>query len=624
MNFFLLLITLFFTSLLVTADDNIDSMLQNLRKKSELHNKTKEENAGFVTIYSREDLDRMQAYTLKDILKSIPFMTYQEGLVGTPTIANVGSALNYMPNTRLYIDNHEVSSTYFGSAFYIYGDMKLGFVDHIEVYQGGNGLDFGIESSLRTIRVYTKTPHRENNTQAKILADNRGSLSEHIYSGQEIDDVEYGVYVSGNQNNREDFNNNGSNLSKDAKKTHVLMTLKTKGFNLLTSRYDSLQDGFAGYGANSAPKGTNEINKYHQFLYASYDIVDNLTAYASIDDSMSSMNFYEPNGYNRGLSSSLDVKWKENIYKGGIKGSKIVASNYFKYGFEYAEKTLKPEQSEYENLNTLNVKGPTCINLNSIYVEDSFKITEASTLTGTTKLDHFSDNYNNEAKIEPVFRVGYTYDFYEDYKAKISYNHTYISPSLFYTTTYSGKTQVNPEILPSRYNGLTTEFAKKSNNTQVKVGAIYFELENGIYFNSISKQYDNINTKTKLTNLYLEFKYSFDLFNSLDFNVYRGVNSENLQYSSDRGATVRLLNTYNKFNFFNEITYRSDYTSVENIKIDAGFDYSLGASYKVNKKLSFDIKGENIFNKASQTPILGVGSVSSIDRTFIFGMEYLF
>jgi iron complex outermembrane receptor protein len=616
--------TLFCTSLLFGADDNVGGMLQNLRKKSELHNETKEENAGFVTIYSREDLDRMQAYTLKDILKSIPFVTYQEGLVGTPAIANVGSALNYMPNTRLYIDNHEVSSTYFGSAFYIYGDMKLGFVDHIEVYQGGNGLEFGIESSLRTIRVYTKTPHRENNTQAKILADNRGSLSEHIYSGQEIDDVEYGVYVSGNKNNREDFNNNGSDLSKDTKKTHVLMTLKTKGFSLLTSRYDSLQDGFAGYGVNSTPKGTNEIDKYHQFLYASYDIFDNLTAYASIDDSMTAMNFYESNGYNKGLSSSLDVRWKENIYKAGVKGSKVVASNNFKYGYEYAEKTLKPEVSEYENLNTLNVKGPTRINLNSIYLEDSFKITEASTLTGTAKLDYFSNNYKNEEKIEPVFRLGYTYNFDEDYKAKISYNHTYISPSLFYTTTYSGKTQINPEILPSRYDGLSTELTRTSNNTQVKLGVIHLELEDDIYYNSIAKHYDNIDMKTKSTNLYLEFKYSFDLFNSFDFNIYRGFNSEELQYSSDRGATIRLLNKYNKFNFFNEITYRSGYTSVENIQIDAGFDYSLGASYKVNKKLSFDIKGENIFNTASQTPISGLGSVGSIDKTFIFGMEYLF
>ncbi|MCX6053144.1 MAG: Plug domain-containing protein [Campylobacterales bacterium] len=89
MNFFFL-ITLFCASLLVGADDDVGSMLQNLRKKSELHNETKEENAGFVTIYSREDLDRMQAYTLKDILKSTPFMTFQEGGTGTPGIANWG------------------------------------------------------------------------------------------------------------------------------------------------------------------------------------------------------------------------------------------------------------------------------------------------------------------------------------------------------------------------------------------------------------------------------------------------------------------------------------------------------------------------------------------------------
>lgn len=541
-----------------------------------------------------------------------------------PLVLPIGAALDYMPTTRLYIDNHEVSSTYFGSAFYIYGDMKLGFMDHIEIYQGGNGLDFGIESSLRTIRVYTKTPHRENNTQAKILADNRGSLSESLYSGKEIDDVEYGVYVSGNNNNREDFSYKGNSLSKSAKKTHVLMTLKTKGFSLLTSRYDSLQDGFAGLGTQKAPKGTNEIDKYHQFIYASYDISDNLIAYASIDDSISKMEFNELKGYNGGLSSSLDVRWKENVFKAGLKGNKAIASNNLKYGFEYAEKVLKPEVSEYGNLNTLDVRGPTRININSFYIEDSLRITEASTLTATSKFDYFSNNYKNEAKIEPVFRLAYTYNFDEDYKMKISYNHTYMAPSLYYTTTYSGKTQINPELLPSRYDGFSTEFTKTSDKSQVKLGAIHLEVKDGIYFNPIQVRYDNSNKNMISTNLYAEYKYSFDLFNSLHLNVYRSVNSENIEYSSAKGATLRVLNTYNKFNFFNELTYHSGYTSVENIKIDAGYDYSLGASYKVNKKLSFDIKGENIFDKAIQTPVVGIGSVGSMDRVFIIGMEYLF
>jgi len=106
------------------AEDNVLNLLESLRQKSELHHKTQKEEAGIVTIYTRGELARMQAYTLKDILKSIPFFTYQEAGAATPGIAIATQVVNYMPTFRLYIDDHEVSSTYFGSAFYVYGDMN--------------------------------------------------------------------------------------------------------------------------------------------------------------------------------------------------------------------------------------------------------------------------------------------------------------------------------------------------------------------------------------------------------------------------------------------------------------------------------------------------------------------
>jgi len=137
----------------------------------------------------------MQAYTLKDILKSIPFFTYQEAGAATPGIAIATQVVNYMPTFRLYIDDHEVSSTYFGSAFYVYGDMNLGFVDHIEIYQGGNGIEFGSEPSLSTIRIYTKKPSRENGSQVQVLTDNNASSSGYIYYGEKTEDLEYSGYV---------------------------------------------------------------------------------------------------------------------------------------------------------------------------------------------------------------------------------------------------------------------------------------------------------------------------------------------------------------------------------------------------------------------------------------------
>jgi len=114
------------------------------------------------------------------------------------------------------------------------------------------------------------------------------------------------------------------------------------------------------------------------------------------------------------------------------------------------------------------------------------------------------------------------------------------------------------------------------------------------------------------------------LFNSLYFNFYKSKSSSDHVYSSDSGATLRLLNTYDKFNFFNEVVYRSDYLSSNNTKIDSGFDYSLGVTYKFNKKISLSFKGENILNNAIKNPVTKVGAVSNIDKKFMLGMEYSF
>jgi len=622
-NYLLLTISLFYSALFA-SDSNIQNMLENLRQKSELHHKTVQKDAGLVTIYSREDLERMQAYTLKDVLKSVPFLNYQEGLVGTTGVANVTLPVRYMPNTRLYIDNHEVSSTYFGSAFYIYGNMNLGYVDHIEVYQGGNGVEFGSEPSLTTIRVYTKTAHRENGSEAQVLVDHRGSKSGYIYHGRKHNDLEYSLYISGNNPNRKTINYNNNELSKDAIKSHILVNVKNEKFNILLSRYDSLNDAFAGYGSQKNPTGTNEIDKYHQFVHANYNILNDLNAYVSIDDSATKMSFHEEAGYNGGTSDYLIIKWKENIYKAGLKGTKSVSSNDLKYGFEYAKKSLTPKISSYNNLDTLNIQGPTELNIYSLYLQDSYFILENGKFTTTLKIDHYNDDNQVKNRTLPIVRIGYMHSFDNDYSAKVFLNHTFIYPSFYYTTTYSGKSYINPKLKPTQFDLLSAELSKKLEKYNIKIGIVYSNIENAVFLNPFTRKYDNLQKTFNLRTSYFEIKYKYNLFNSLYLNIYEGKNSENIEYSSSKGATLRTLNKYEKFDFFNEIIYRSSYVIQDDTKIKTGFDYSLGISYAPNNRLSLNIKGENIFNNSIQTHISKIGSIQSIDRRFLVGMEYLF
>ncbi len=451
------------------AEDSISNMLESLRQKSELHHQTKKEDAGVVTIYTREELDRIQAYTLNDILKSVHFFTYQEGSVGTSNVAFANMPVTYLPAFRLYIDDHEVSSSYFGSAFYIYGDMNLGFVDHIEIYTGSNAIEFGNETSFSTIRLYSKNPKRENGSQLQLLTDNRHSSSAYIYHGGKNDDFAYNIYASGNNIKREEFSYKDTELSKDAKKSHLFLTLKNNKFSFIINRYDSLQDAFSGYGRQKTPTGKNEIDKYHQFINLSYHFTDMLNTYFSYDNSTSKMNLHEENGYNRGTSSFLYSKWTENISKAGIKGSINTndSSQHIKYGYEYTQKKLNPQNLAYDNISNLNVKGPTELVINSLYLQDTFKVSNSANVIATIKVDNYKDNDEINGIIEPTYRVGYMHKFSDKYKAKVFFNQSNIYPSFFYTTTFSAKPQVNAKLDPVKIDNLSAEATKINNKSHI-------------------------------------------------------------------------------------------------------------------------------------------------------------
>ena len=94
----------------VSADDlDIDSLLKDIEKKTDLSEKTKLENSGISFIYTRDDINRMQAKNLKDILKSMYPFRYAENRLGLPDPLTYGTGLPFASsNIRIFIDNQEI------------------------------------------------------------------------------------------------------------------------------------------------------------------------------------------------------------------------------------------------------------------------------------------------------------------------------------------------------------------------------------------------------------------------------------------------------------------------------------------------------------------------------------
>ncbi|MEA3227557.1 MAG: hypothetical protein U9P38_00630, partial [Campylobacterota bacterium] len=126
--------------------DEIDLLLSDIENKTDLSEQTKLENSGISLIYTRDDIDRMQAKYLKDILKSNATFGYNENKFGMTDPLTSGTDIPFSSSImRVFIDNQEITGGMFGSGIVTHGNIDLGFVDHIEIYTQSPTYEYSTE-----------------------------------------------------------------------------------------------------------------------------------------------------------------------------------------------------------------------------------------------------------------------------------------------------------------------------------------------------------------------------------------------------------------------------------------------------------------------------------------------
>jgi iron complex outermembrane receptor protein len=60
------------------------------------------------------------------------------------------------------------------------------------------------------------------------------------------------------------------------------------------------------------------------------------------------------------------------------------------------------------------------------------------------------------------------------------------------------------------------------------------------------------------------------------------------------------MGSSNKFEYFTSLNYKSSF-DYKNVHASSAFDFSLGTTYNVSKNLSVSLKGENLFDKSTQS-----------------------
>lgn len=191
----------------------------------------------------------------------------------------------------------------------------------------------------------------------------------------------------------------------------------------------------------------------------------------------------------------------------------------------------------------------------------------------------------------------------------------------FLQTTYSPNYNINPDLESSDILLLTAEMIYTKDNTTFGFGVGRNEADNAIIFNMSQNKYVNSSEKNSFELLFANIEHNFDIDNKIKVEYFRQYRES--YYSPRLGASIQLFNTIGEFDLYNELIYRSDYTSIDGINIADGYDYSLGVIHKLNRQTELKLKAENILDKASQTSINGA-TVSAMDRRVLFTLEYTF
>ncbi|MCK9490843.1 MAG: TonB-dependent receptor [Sulfurimonas sp.] len=616
----LLLLVSFISTILFAKEILLDDLLGEYEKSQSLYHKTKQESAGNLILFSRSDLDKMQAYTLNDVLKTIRMFNLEATRTGMTNLTKSGSNQSSFNSVKLFINSHELNSATLGDALTQYGKMSLYFIDHIEIYQMGNSVVFGNEPGSMVIKLYTKEPSRENATSMQTSIDTRGSLTLRAIDAREFDEYSYLANFDVSKNNYKTYNAHGYNLSRDGQRGQVYAKFSKKEsfdieFGATKERYDS----FSGLGNAPLDGHTDATNIY---LQATKHFDKDLNFIVSLShENLEVINrdaIAIPTA-DMPQPKQVDVDIGSHIISAILEKRFIYKNNDLFVGAHIKHQKFEIDDYRRDGVSVDKNWGPTQRDIFMAYIENLYNINEDNLITVSAKLDRYV-NKNATSSTEHILRLGYVALIEDSWTFKLFAMKSYVYPT-FRQTTFSPYFNINPDLESIKNKIYSAELTYKHNKNTITVSAGEGRAKNAIVFNPMLKKYVNKDETGSFQRAYVRFTHNFDINNKITLEYFKVFQDKYL--SSDQGGLIQLFNKVGKLDIYNELVYRSDYDSAFGVKMAAGYDYTLGITYPVNKKLDLKLKGENLLGKAHEVKINGV-DVPLIERRGLLTMEYTF
>ena len=635
--FSILLLSIFLFANTTKADDHsLQNLLKNYKKESKLSLKTKKDISGLLYLYTREMLDKMQAKNLRDVLKTIPFVNLYLNSINIPTISI--SSYGEVPSgaVRIFINDHDMTSTTYGSGFLNWGDMNIEYIDHIEIYKGTSSIKFSSETAPIVIKLYTKLASREVGSKIRFMTDDKGSSIINLYNANVVnDDLSYFVYGSFRDINYDKYHKKYHNklytYNRDGKDYNFYANVMYDKWLFETGAMNKKSGGFIDIGYHQTPNGSN-MDVKHKYFQLSKAFLNGYKINISFDDIEQSRNSIDPNGLNvHGIFvTNYYAYTNDDIYSITLdKSISLGDKDTLLLGGFYKHKTMNINGNMFNEKNNsihYNNTIKNSINYYALYAEETHKFTKNISFISLLKQEYhiYKKDINSFDKFCYKFALQYKNS---NFLSRISYTKSFI-PVQLYQIIYplSVPYSVNKNISIPENDILLFTNKYKFNNSYIKFILSEAFVKNPLIYNPTNiKGYINLFGYTS-KDKYLELTYhhDFDSDNNFELTYYNSNNNSSKILSPKYGIIGRVFNSYGKFDFYNEIVYKSSYKAF-GIKLDNSYDWTSAIKYHINKDLSIGVRGENILNKGLKQAYYGVSyPIPVVEQKFWLNVEYLF
>jgi len=621
-------------SLLVSSliASSIDSLLNNIEKKTDLSQKTKLANSGVSFVWTRDDLQRMQITNLKQILKTAYPFGYNENRYGLvdPFAYNSNQPFVSQP-VRLYIDNQEITSGLFGSGLFLMGDANIDWVDHVEIYTQAPSYEYATEPTIVLIKLYSKSVAKDEGSDVKIAGGSYGANSvDGYHAGWINDDFSYFAFGLHANDKREKHRSFGTQLSRDKVVNSTVATLHGANTNILLNAFEQDRDGFATLSADATP---TESKLKAQYLHIGIDgKVQNfgyLFSYSYTDTKSDMRDNVTPTALGFPIASARSYT-HDHVFTGELKYRLKQENNAFLMGAKYRTKHAQWDKATVNGFD-MTARGDSSVqNIATLYGENQYSFASNSVLTAGVEYQRVTNKESVQNDNLWLYRLSHTYTT-ESWTLKTLYSHSDValSPYLIKSDTFllDPLSHHNLEKIDTVLENIIYRSGANKYELIVdySVGKDYYlPLENGKIGNykknlimpgvdiRWTRSY-NENDKFFVRGSYREMRNT-----PYDFHNYRAYN-----------GVIRNINSYQKYDFFNELVYDRNNISKENF-----YNYSLGVRYHYNKDIVMAIKGINIFDDARKSSYYRINpttfapekplEVSPIDREVMLSVDWAF